>query len=67
MYRLIAFKSMKSVIFKTGVAVANGSETMEADTISNHGRSSKSQMSSGNFIIYSQGNRLRIRQTEVER
>jgi len=34
MYRLIAFRAMKSVIFKTRVAVANGSGAMEADTIS---------------------------------
>jgi hypothetical protein len=34
------------------VAVANQSGAMEADTISKHGRSSKSQMSKGNFFKY---------------
>ena len=39
MYRLIAFRAMKmkSVIFKTGVAVANRRGAMEADTISKNG------------------------------
>jgi len=37
MYRLIALKTMKSEIFKTGVALANSSGAMETDTISKHG------------------------------
>ena len=61
MYRLIAFRAMKSVIFKTGVSVANVSEAMEAANHSKnsameaenhvkHGASSKSLMSRGNFL-----------------
>ena len=54
MYRLIAIKKMKRVIFKTNEAVANHGGAMEADTISKHGRSSKSQMSRGisKFIAF---------------
>ena len=52
MYRLIAFIAMKSVIFKTRVAVANGSGAMEVETISRHRRSSKSHMSRGNFLSF---------------
>jgi len=50
MYRLIAFKKMKGVIFKTSEAVANHGGAMETDTISKHGASPKSQMSRGNNI-----------------
>jgi len=39
---------MKTVFFKTSEAVASHCGTMEADTISKNGRSSKSQMSRGN-------------------
>jgi len=41
---------MKTVDFKTSEAAAIDSGAMEADTISKHGRSSKSQMSRGNFL-----------------
>ena len=41
---------MNKQVFKTIGAVANQSGAMEADTISKNGRSSKSQMSRGNFF-----------------
>ena len=51
MYRLIAFKKMKRVIFKTSEAVANHGGAMETDTISKHGASPKSQMSGENLLF----------------
>ena len=42
---------MLQIIKTIGVAVANRSGAMEADTISKNGRSTKSQMSSTNSII----------------
>ena len=50
MYRLIAFKNMEGVIFKTSEAIVNHGGAMEADTISKHGASPKSQMSRGNIL-----------------
>ena len=55
MYRLIAFRAMKSVIFKTGVAVANCSGAVEADTTSKHGRSSTSLKSGVNYSMLIKG------------
>jgi hypothetical protein len=42
---------MTDVGFTTNQAVADNRGTMEADTISKHGRISKSQMSRGNKVI----------------
>jgi len=42
---------MKTVDFKTSEAVASHCGAMEAETISKNGRSSKSQMSRGNFLL----------------
>jgi len=41
---------MKTIFFKTDEAVASNCGAMEADTISKHGGSSKSQMSRGNIM-----------------
>jgi len=50
MYWSIALKNMKRVIFKMSGAVANQGESMEVDTISKNGRSSKSQMSRRKYL-----------------
>ena len=50
MYRPIALKNMKRVVFKTSDAAAIQSGAMEADTISKHGADLKSLMSRGNFL-----------------